>query len=158
MLTTEKYSLNAITCLIKRLSESSSSKQFRVFSFNFIYFDASGVIVFLFDFILYVPSTIFQLNRDGSSLVKPVLSQDKCVLLKDHNAMTPVRLKPAAPRSWVKHWATALLSGSLWPLLLSTDDLCKHFGPRSGLTKNVRPDLGPKCLTFWWDSKKIWKN
>ena len=28
----------------------------------------------LFDFILYVPSTIFQLNRDGSSWVEPVLS------------------------------------------------------------------------------------
>ena len=26
-----------------------------------------------FDFILYVPSTIFQLNRDGSSWVEPVL-------------------------------------------------------------------------------------
>ena len=28
----------------------------------------------LFDLILYVPSTIFQLNRDGSSLVEPALS------------------------------------------------------------------------------------
>ena len=28
----------------------------------------------LFDFILYIPSTIFQLNRDGSSWVEPVLS------------------------------------------------------------------------------------
>ena len=28
----------------------------------------------LFDLILYAPSTIFQLNRDGSSWVKPVLS------------------------------------------------------------------------------------
>ena len=27
----------------------------------------------LFDLILYVPSTIFQLKRDGSSLVEPVL-------------------------------------------------------------------------------------
>ena len=49
--------------------------------------------------ILYVPSTIFQLNRDGSSWVQPVLSSDKCVLLKDHNAVTPVRLEPAASRS-----------------------------------------------------------
>ena len=31
-------------------------------------------IVCLFDLILYVPSTIFQLNRDGSSWVEPVLS------------------------------------------------------------------------------------
>ena len=30
--------------------------------------------LFLFDLILYVPSTIFQLNRDGSSWVEQVLS------------------------------------------------------------------------------------
>ena len=29
---------------------------------------------FLFDLIIYVPPTIFQLNRDGSSWVEPVLS------------------------------------------------------------------------------------
>ena len=56
----------------------------------------------LFDLLLYVPSTIYQLNRDGSSWVEPVLNQDKCVLLKDHNAVTPVRLEPAASRSRVK--------------------------------------------------------
>ena len=32
------------------------------------------VFVCLFDLILYVPSTIFQLNRDRSSWVEPVLS------------------------------------------------------------------------------------
>ena len=32
------------------------------------------VNVCLFVFILYVPSTVFQLNRDGSSWVEPVLS------------------------------------------------------------------------------------
>ena len=58
----------------------------------------------LFDLILYVPSTIFQLNRVGSSWVEPVLSLDKCVLLKDHNAVTLVRLKPPASR--VKHSTT----------------------------------------------------
>ena len=31
-------------------------------------------MICLFDLILYVPSTIFQLNRDGSSWVEPVLS------------------------------------------------------------------------------------
>ena len=31
-------------------------------------------VVCLFDLILYVPSTIFQLKRDGSSWVEPVLS------------------------------------------------------------------------------------
>ena len=54
-----------------------------------------------FYLILYVPSTIFQLCRDGSSWVEPV-----CVSLKDHNAVTPVRLEPAAPRSRVKHSTT----------------------------------------------------
>ena len=53
----------------------------------------------LFDLILYVSSTIFQLNRDRSSWVEPLLSLDKCVLLKDHNAVTLLRLEPAAPRS-----------------------------------------------------------
>ena len=62
----------------------------------------------LFDLILYAPSTIFQFNRDGSFWVEPVLSWDKCVLLKDHNAVTPVRLEPAAPRSRGKHSTTML--------------------------------------------------
>ena len=55
---------------------------------------------------LYIPSTIFQLYRDGSSWVEPVLSLDKCVLLKDHPAVTPVRLEPTALRSRVKHSTT----------------------------------------------------
>ena len=61
-----------------------------------------GSVFCLFDLILYVPSTIFQLNI----WVEPVLSWDKCVLLKDHNAVTPVRLESAAPRSHVKHSTT----------------------------------------------------
>ena len=60
----------------------------------------------LFDLTLYVPSTIFQLNRDGPSWVEPVLSWDKCVLLKDHKAVTPVRLEPVASLSRVKHSTT----------------------------------------------------
>ena len=67
------------------------------------------IFVCLFDLILYVPSTIFQLNKDGSSWVEPVLSQDKCVLLKDHNAVTQVRLEPAALWSRVKHSTTESL-------------------------------------------------
>ena len=63
--------------------------------------DNHSLGVCLYASILYVPSTIFQLNRDGSSWVEPVLNKDKCVLLKDHNAVTPVRLEPAAPRSRV---------------------------------------------------------
>ena len=60
----------------------------------------------LFDLILYVPSTIFYLNRNESTLVEPVLSLDKCDLLKDHNALTRVRLEPVASRSWVMHSTT----------------------------------------------------
>ena len=56
----------------------------------------------LFDLILYVPSTIFQLNRCGSSLVEQVLSRDNCLLLKDHNAVAPVRHELAASRSRAK--------------------------------------------------------
>ena len=58
------------------------------------------LFVCLFDLILYVPSTIFQLK---DSCVEPVLRLDKCILLKDLRAVTPVRLEPAAPRSRVKH-------------------------------------------------------
>ena len=60
----------------------------------------------LYNLILYIPSTIFQLNKKGFSWVEPVLSKDKCVLLKDHNAVTQVRLEPAVPRSQVKHSTT----------------------------------------------------
>ena len=77
--------------------------------------------VSLFDLILYVPSTIFQLNRDGSSWVELVLSEDKCVLLKDHNAVTPVRLEPAALRSGIKHSTTEPLPSHIfcfWILLI----------------------------------------
>ena len=48
-----------------------------------ILFEDSTGFVCLFNLILYVPSTIFQLCRDGSSWVEPVLSYDECVLLKD---------------------------------------------------------------------------
>ena len=37
----------------------------------------------LSDLVLYVPSTIFQLCRDRSSWVEPVLSLGKCVLHED---------------------------------------------------------------------------
>ena len=53
-------------------------------------------LIVLFVLILYIPSTIFQIYRDGSSWVEPVLSQDNCFLLKNHNAVTPVRLEPVA--------------------------------------------------------------
>ena len=52
------------------------------------------------------PLNNLSVMRDGSSWVEPVLSLDKCVLLKDQNAVTPVRLEPAALRSRVKHSTT----------------------------------------------------
>ena len=57
------------------------------------------IMICSFDLILYVPSTLFRLNRAGSSWVEPVPSYDKCVLFKDHNPVTPVRLEQVAPRS-----------------------------------------------------------
>ena len=76
------------------------------FMSSFFFFFFSSFFFLLFALILYVPSTIFQLNRDGSSWVEPVLNWDKCVLLKDHNAVSPVRLEPATPRSRIKHSTT----------------------------------------------------
>ena len=70
-------------------------------------------LIVLFDLILYVPSTIFQLNRDGSSWVKPVLSKDKCVLLKGHNAVKPVRLEPAAPSQAPYHCASLMMKSKI---------------------------------------------
>ena len=73
-----------------------------------------GLFVCLFDLIPYVPSTTFQLNRHGISWVEPVLSYGKCVFLKDHNAVTLVRLEPTAPRSQVKHSTTEPLCSLRW--------------------------------------------
>ena len=70
------------------------------------YSNRESYFAFLFDLILYVTSTIFQLNRDGSSWVEPEVSLNKCVLLKDHITVTPVRLEPPTPRSRVKHSTT----------------------------------------------------
>ena len=46
--------------------------------------------------------------------IEPVLSWDKCVLLKDHNAVTPVRLEPETLRSWVKYSTTEPLRSLNW--------------------------------------------
>ena len=59
----------------------------------------------MFDLILYVPTTTFQLCRDGSSLVEPVVS-----LAQGHSAVTPVRLQRAAPQPRVKHSTTEPLN------------------------------------------------
>ena len=46
----------------------------KVYQLNILSRQIFDVLVCLFDLILYVPSTIFQLNRDRSSWVEPVLS------------------------------------------------------------------------------------
>ena len=66
------------------------------FKINFFLHKITECFCFLFDLMLYIPSTIFQLNSDRSSWVEPVLSKDKCVLLKDHNTVTLVRPEPGA--------------------------------------------------------------
>ena len=53
------------------------------------------MVIWFVWFDVLCPSTIFRLNRDESYWVEPVLSQDKCVLHKDHNAVTSMRLEPA---------------------------------------------------------------
>ena len=45
-------------------------------------FDSETKVI-LFDLILYVPSTIFQLNREGSSWVESELSEDKTKVRRD---------------------------------------------------------------------------
>ena len=54
---------------------------------------------------LNVPSTIFQLYKDGSSWVDQYLARIN-VLAQGHNGVKPVRLEPAAPRSRGKHSTT----------------------------------------------------
>ena len=107
-------------------------------------------VFFVFSFfylIIYIPSTIFQLNRNGSSWVEPVLSWDKCVLLKDHNAVTPVRLEPAALRSRVKHSTTEPLRSKVRGLS------CKPNIYVSKSTSELRVRLAP--LNRFKPSSKI---
>ena len=65
----------------------------------------------LFDLILYVTSTIFQLYRDRSFWVERVL-RGLMFLAQGHSAVTPVRLEPVAPQSPVMYSTTEPLSSS----------------------------------------------
>ena len=69
-------------------------------------------------FCLFVCLILFFTSHQGSSWVEPVLSKDYCVLLKDKNAVMPVRLEPATSRSRVKHSTTEPLH-SLWVCTVS---------------------------------------
>ena len=91
------------------LGKKTLASYFLVFSPNLQLlnsFTEGGCPIILFDLILFVPSTIFQLYRGRSSWIEPVLSYDKCVLLKDHNTVTPVKLEAEAHMSRVKHSTT----------------------------------------------------
>ena len=77
----------------------------------------------MFDLIIFIPSTIFQLYRGRSSWIETVLSYDKCVLLKDHNAVTPVKLVAAAHMSRVQN--------------STTEPLCSHRGFDVFLRKTI---------------------
>ena len=64
----------------------------------------------LFDLILYITSTIFQLCRDSSCWVEPLLSLDLCVLLKDTTQWRGwcSNPRPSVTSQALYHWATAL--------------------------------------------------
>ena len=57
--------------------------------------------------ILYFSVSHFQLCRDGSSWVEPVLSKDNCVLLKDKTQWRRTR-GPSVLIQALYHWATVL--------------------------------------------------
>ena len=67
----------------KKSENDQLTDHFQSFFFFNISRKNSKTCKFLLDLILYIPSTIFQLYRDGYSCVEPVLSWDYCVLLKD---------------------------------------------------------------------------
>ena len=110
------------------------------------------------------PINTLSVTQGWSSWVEPVLSKDKCVMLKDHNTMTPVRLESAAPWSRVKHSTSEPLR-SLEILHVYCDisrqlNLCILVSSANSLDsdqarQNVRPDLNPIWLTLYWYS---WKN
>ena len=63
----------------------------------------------------------------------------------------PMSQKKDVKRIWVNCFNIDLprkrvVGLTLYLLVLSADDLCKQFGPRSGPT-NDRSDLDPNCLT-----------
>ena len=67
-------SLPKILCLPTPLEDIKMS-YYVIFGVSVDIFDKEKILkICLFDLILYVPSTIFQINRDWSSWVEPVLS------------------------------------------------------------------------------------
>ena len=77
----------------------------------------------------------------------------KCVLLKDHNAVTPVRLEPPASRSQVKHFTTEPLRS-----LFTLDSAVNCLAPTEAF-------LCIQCITtekqwnqiylLWWNKENF---
>ena len=57
---------------------------------------------------------MYILRQASAAYLSLETPNDAQFLLKDHNAVTPVRLEPAAPRSRVKHSTTEPLRSSTW--------------------------------------------
>ena len=95
--------LNVRTLIACQKGQDKLSRPSLIRVFPVSYSDKLFVLFYL---ILYLPVNNFQLSWEGSSWVEPELSKDKCVLLKDHNPVMPVRLEPTALRSRVKHSTT----------------------------------------------------
>ena len=64
------------------------------------------ILKFLFDFILYIPVNNFSNMSGLVFLVSTSTKQGLMCLAQGHNSVTLVRLKPASPRSQVKHSTT----------------------------------------------------
>ena len=96
----------------KNRVRSITWKPLKLYSQNFIQISISMRFCFVW-FDSLCPINNLSVKQGWVFLGEPVLSWDKCALLKVHNAVRPVRLKPAAPRSWVKHFTTEPLRSQL---------------------------------------------
>ena len=79
---TKNYHFSSLIIIDKGLFLGSSKQCFLDYAFCFVMHYRMLLFGCLIQFFTS-QSTIFQLCLDGSSLVEPVLSKDKCVLLKD---------------------------------------------------------------------------
>ena len=70
-------------------------------------------------------STIYQLCRDGSSWTST--KQGFMCFAQGHHAVTPAGLKPATPRSRVKHSITAHPVFAWWAIFHAFAVICWHF-------------------------------
>ena len=91
-------------------------------------------------------STIFQVCWDGSSWVEPVLSKDKCILLKDTTQWLRrgSNLQPFGLESITLHWASALPINTMTHLFLHYKWLHK-----TGSTEHMLPKKLQLRQTQW---------